>query len=115
MYARHNAVVLCTIVLIIASRVSAGEPNTLSKEEKDAGWTLLVDGETTEGWRNFRQEKINNGWKVVDGAITRAGDGAGDIVTDKEYEAFELSLEYKISKGGNSGLMYHVTETEDTP
>ena len=111
----RTAAVLLALICVVSTRLAAEEPNTLTKEEKADGWKLLFDGETTKGWRNFRQEKISDGWKVKDGALTRAGDGAGDIVTDDKYTAFELSLEYKISKGGNSGVMYHVTESEDTP
>ena len=52
------------------------------------------------------------GWKVVDGALTRVGDG-GDIITTEQYRNFELTLEWKISPGGNSGIMYRVTEDAD--
>lgn len=89
--------------------------NTLSQEEKKAGWKLLFDGKTTDGWRSFKKTGISDGWKVVDGALCRAGSGAGDIITVDQYDAFELSLEYRISKGGNSGVMYHVTEEAGTP
>jgi len=112
---RLSAVTMLAILCILGSRAAAGEPNTLSDEEKAAGWKLLFDGETTKGWRNYKQEKISNGWKVVDGALTRAGNGAGDIVTEDQYDAFEFSMEYRISKEGNSGLMYHVTEDQDAP
>ena len=90
-------------------------PNTLTDAEKKAGWVLLFDGKTTDGWRNYKKTDLSPGWKVIDGALTRAAGGAGDIVTDKEYDSFELTLDYKISKGGNSGLMYHVGEEEPAP
>jgi hypothetical protein len=96
--------------------VQAGEPlNTLTEDEKKAGWKLLFDGTSTKGWRNFKKDSLGPGWKIVDGALTRADRGAGDIITVDQYGSFELSLEYMISKGGNSGIMYHVTEEEDTP
>lgn len=85
-------------------------PNSLSEAEKRGGWTLLFDGKTTNGWRNYRADKMSDGWVVKDGALERVSKGAGDIVTTEEYENFELSLEYRISKGGNSGIMFHVTE-----
>lgn len=85
-------------------------PNSLSEAEKRGGWTLLFDGKTTNGWRNYRAGKMSDGWVVKDGALERVSKGAGDIVTTEEYENFELSLEYRISKGGNSGIMFHVTE-----
>lgn len=95
---------------------SLGGPlNELSAAEKEAGWKLLFDGKTTEGWRNYKKDTISEGWKVEDGALCRVAGGAGDIVTTDKYDWFELSLEYKISKGGNSGIMFHVAETAGTP
>jgi len=93
----------------------AAAENQLSESERAAGWKLLFDGETTDGWRNYAKDGISDGWRVVDGALSRVARGAGDIVTDDQYDRFDLSLEYRISKGGNSGLMYHVTETEPAP
>lgn len=95
--------------------VSAAPLNTLSEEEKKAGWKLLFDGKTTAGWRNYRKKEISSGWKVVDGALVRADKGAGDIVTTDMFESFELCLEYCISAEGNSGLIYHVSEDEGAP
>lgn len=89
--------------------------NTLTRPEQLSGWTLLFDGKSTEGWRNYKKQSVSDGWKVVDGAIVREGKNAGDIITKKKYKYFELSLEYKISEGGNSGLMFHVTEDGDAP
>ena len=84
-------------------------------DEKKAGWKLLFDGQTTDAWRNFKRDKVGSGWKVDNGEIQWSRRGAGDIITKDQFAAFELSLEYKISKGGNSGIMFHVTETEATP
>jgi len=91
------------------------EENALSDSEKKAGWKSLFDGKTTKGWRNYKKQEISNGWQVKDGALTRADKGAGDIITTEKYEEFELSLEYKISKGGNSGIMFHVIEQAGPP
>ena len=106
-------------LLLVARSVSfAAEPtaaNTMTDAEKAAGWKLLFDGKTTAGWRNYKKETLGPRWKVVDGAITRAGNGAGDILTVDQYDAFEFSVDYNISKGGNSGLMFHVTEAGDAP
>lgn len=90
-------------------------PNTLTAAEKEAGWELLFDGKTTAGWKGFKKDAVGAGWKVEDGALVRAEKGAGDIVTVDQFAAFELTLDYKISPGGNSGLMFHVTDEGKTP
>jgi hypothetical protein len=92
---------------------SSGDNNTLSKDEIAAGWQLLFDGETTNGWRGFNKSTLPEGWKVEDECfvtIGKGGDLGGDVITESEYEDFELSLEWKMSKGGNSGIFFHVLE-----
>jgi glucose/arabinose dehydrogenase len=84
--------------------------NQLNPAESRGGWQLLFDGRTTDGWRNYQSESVGAGWVVKDGILDRAAKGAGDLITVKQYENFELSLEYRISKGGNSGVLFHVTE-----
>ena len=105
------------LALFLSAAAKAAEPalNTLSDEEKAAGWKLLFDGKSTAGWRNFKKPDIGSGWKVENGALVRADKGAGDIITTDKFAAFELSLEYNISKEGNSGLMFHVSEDGGTP
>jgi hypothetical protein len=97
-----------------ASRAAAA-PNVLSDQEKKAGFKLLFDGKSTDGWRSYKQQAISPKWQVVDGALTRAEKGAGDIVTKGQYGAFELLIDWKVAPGGNSGIMFHVTEEGDTP
>lgn len=92
-----------------------GALNTLSDAEKAEGWSLLFDGKTAEHWRNYKKDDIGEGWRIADGELSRGDKGAGDIITRDQYGSFELVLDYKISKGGNSGLMFHVTEEEQTP
>ncbi|HTS87639.1 MAG TPA: DUF1080 domain-containing protein [Gemmatimonadales bacterium] len=89
-------------------------PNTLTAAEKSAGWRLLFDGKTTKGWRGYQKKDVPAGWVVEDGTLTRVA-SAGDLITLRQYKDFELSLEWKISEGGNSGVMYRVTEgSEET-
>jgi hypothetical protein len=85
--------------------------NTLTPEEQAQGWRLLFDGRTTAGWRGYQMPAMPTGWQVVDGALTRVGDGA-DIITTDQYANFELSLEWKVAPKGNSGIMYRVTEAD---
>ncbi|QDT04718.1 Soluble aldose sugar dehydrogenase YliI precursor [Rubripirellula lacrimiformis] len=89
--------------------------NQLSQSEQRSGWKMLFDGKTTDGWRNYKKDKVSDGWKIEDGALVRSKKGAGDIITKDKYGSFELSLEYKISEAGNSGVMFHVAETDGPP
>jgi hypothetical protein len=98
-----------------AQPLQSAEPNTLAAEETKAGWKLLFDGKTTNGWRGFKRDAVSPGWQVANGELSWVEKGAGDIITVDQFGSFELSLDYKISKGGNSGLMFHVTEEGKTP
>jgi hypothetical protein len=85
--------------------------NTLSNEEKQAGWKLLFDGKSFDGWHTFQMDGVRPGWQVKDGMVVCANPrNAGDLCTDQEYDWFELKLEYNITPAGNSGIMYHVSE-----
>jgi len=86
---------------------------TMASPREAAGeWRSLFDGKTTAGWRGFLQKQMPDGWKVVDGALTRV-DKAGDIVTLDEFADFELTLDWKIAKGANSGIFYRVVENQE--
>ena len=91
------------------SSVSAHVLNVLSEEEKASGWQLLFDGKSTDGWHSFQKEQLE-GWQVVDGTLYTPGKN-GDIVTDKEYENFEFTAEWKIQEKGNSGIFFYVVES----
>ena len=75
-------------------------------------WRTLFDGRSLEAWRGFKKDSVPAGWQVVDGALTRVGE-AGDLITRDQFGDFELTLEWKVAEGGNSGIMYRVTETAD--
>jgi Domain of Unknown Function (DUF1080) len=95
-------------------------PNTLSAAEKAAGWKLLFDGKTTNGWRGFHADTFPaQGWVVENGAIKRLASvkttgAGGDIITTGEYGNFELALDWKLTAGGNSGLKYLIAEPPGT-
>ena len=98
----------------IAARAAAGttEINTLSAAEKSTGWKLLFDGRDLDGWHNFKREGVRAGWRVQDGRLVCVDPhNAGDIVTSNKFDWFELQLDYNISEGGNSGIMFHVTDS----
>lgn len=85
--------------------------NTLTTAEKAAGWKLLFNGKDLNGWHNFKREGVRPGWQVKDGALVCVDPhDAGDIVTADKFDWFELQFDYNISAGGNSGIMFHVTD-----
>ena len=92
----------------------AQQPNTLSKKEIKEGWKLLFDGKTTKGWHTYLRDTVGAKWQVKDGALVfdpeQPQEGGGDIVTNDSYENYELNLEWKISKGGNSGIIFDIQE-----
>jgi hypothetical protein len=91
---------------------------SLTDQEKADGWQLLFDGQTTAGWHKYGGAAAGAAWKVNDGVLYldtsskkdwQTANG-GDIVTDHEYENFDLKLEWKISPAGNSGIIFYVHE-----
>jgi cytochrome c len=94
--------------------------NTLTEQEQKDGWKLLFDGTTTSGWQSFKGVKAGPAWQARSGVLTLNKSygkpnniAGGDIITAAEYENFELSLDWKIEKCGNSGIMFHVTSSQD--
>ncbi len=87
-------------------------PNTLTAAERAAGWRLLFDGESTRGWRGFRRQDMPGGWRVEEGELRRVG-GGGDVVTTEQFDDFELAIDWKVQEGGNSGVMFRVSEEWD--
>jgi len=100
-------------VRIVGGNAAATVPNTLTEEESSAGWRLLWDGKTTDGWRSARNESFpKKGWEIQDGVLTVLASGGaesaagGDIVTRERYSQFELLVDFKITEGSNSGIKY---------
>ena len=97
-------------------------PNSLTAYEKKDGWHLLFDGKTNKGWKSAKNNSNSfpeKGWAINNGAITvlpsQGGEAAngGDIVTTEQFSAFDLSFEFKITPGANSGIKYFVTLSEN--
>ncbi len=85
-------------------------PNALTAAEKEAGWKLLFDGQSFSGWHNFNKPDVRPGWTIKDGTLACVDPhNAGDLISPEEFTWFELQLDYNISEGGNSGIMFHVT------
>jgi hypothetical protein len=103
-----------SLLVILGITGIAQKPNTLARKEQKEGWKLLFDGATTHGWHTYLRDTVGSKWQVRDGAIvfdpSQPQSGGGDIVTNQEYENFELNLEWMISKGGNSGIIFDIQE-----
>src|SRR5207302_5573293 len=78
-------------------------------------WKILFDGKTTHGWRSFKKQSFPaHGWVVEDGWLHCLGQGGGDIISDGEFNNFELQWEWKQAPGGNSGVKYFITESRSS-
>jgi len=102
--------------------VMVTKPNTLNQQEIADGWELLFNGKNTDGWHGYNMQSFpEKGWAVEDGTLHVFGSGkgeaggGGDIITNKKYGNFELTLEWKVSEGGNSGIFYLAQEKPDQP
>ena len=106
--------ILVLSVIPVALAACTGEKhNQLTKAEIADGWELLFDGETLNGWKDYNGDSLTQPWHVVDGCIQASGDGSdlsGYIVTDRKFDNFILDWDWKLSYGGNSGMLYHVVE-----
>ena len=92
----------------IAIMTAQNSANTLTAAEKAEGWKLLFDGKTLNGWRGFKSETPPAAWHAMNGELVRHETG-GDLMTVEQFGDFELRLEWKLSKDGNSGIMFRVT------
>ena len=101
-----------TLVNGTTPRASTATPtsvNVLTAAEQAAGWRLLFDGRTTNGWRGYKATTMPNGWHVTDGLLDKDS-SVDDILTNDQFGDFELALEWRIGSGGNSGIFYRATE-----
>ncbi|TAL64973.1 MAG: DUF1080 domain-containing protein [Bacteroidetes bacterium] len=117
---------LSAIIIISCTTVKTKDPvslyseldknapsNTLTRTEKKDGWQLLFDGQNKTGWHGYNMTMFPDCWTIEDGAFTMTTEGRGesqDIITDKVYKSFAFSIEYKLTKGANSGIIFQVAE-----
>lgn len=88
-------------------------PNTLSAAEDKKGWKLLFDGKTPDGWREYNQKKFPSFWIIEDNSLTMTSTGgheSQDIIYPEKYRSFALSVDFKLTKGANSGIIFQVAE-----
>lgn len=108
--------ILTTLVVGCGGK-SQTESSQVADEKEEPKWITLFDGETFNGWEMYGEEPFTEHWAIVDGSIS-CNQGAGEsntgfnrsVMTVKDFGNFEFELEYKIAKGGNSGVFYHVVE-----
>jgi hypothetical protein len=116
----HDGTVRAFLLLagLFASACGTSAGTTTSRNVTDTAfaaapageWRTLFDGVSTTGWRGYRSQYVSDGWQVIDGALVRAADGAGDIITEETFRDFELELEWKVAPGANSGIFYRGNE-----
>ncbi len=99
----------CQTSTVKAAQAVAGAPQTTVRAGE---WRSLVDGNSLAAWRGYKRDTVPAGWSATDGVVSKTRPVA-DIVTRDEFGDFELSLEWKISKGGNAGVFYRGTEEYD--
>ena len=118
-----TAVLAALIVLGNLSCSTPSEKTTASEETSTSEiantadeWIWLFDGKSTDGWRGYNSDALPDGWILEEGTLKslgKGGDIGGDIVYGaREFENFELYMEWKVSTAGNSGIFYHVQEGE---
>src|SRR5262245_43980844 len=95
------------ILAAFGDSLRAGAPDSGSRSEGE--FLSLFDGKTLQGWTDVNGKAPSEGWEVVDGAIHRAKLKAGNLITERQFDNFDLRFEWKITKGGNSGLKYRTT------
>ncbi len=119
--------ILCAVLILSVSckspakketMATAPAMNTLSQAEIDSGWVLLFNGTNLDGWKRYNHDTIGPLWSVDSGMIICNGTGltegtaniGGSLITTRQFGNFELSVDWMISPGGNSGILYHVVE-----
>lgn len=116
--------VISLLVIVSIASASAQRVNKLSKQEQEEGWELLFNGENFEGWRKYNDNEMPANWTIEDNAMkVLLGEGAklghgsgGDILYgDREFENFELSIDWKASEMANSGIFYNIREVPGKP
>lgn len=123
-----NKILLCSLTVVIVSCSPSNKkdalslyseldksstPNILSGKEKQKGWQLLFDGKTSNGWHGYNLTGFPDCWIIQDEAFTMTTEGSGesqDIITDKKYRNFAFSVDFKLTKAANSGIIFQVEE-----
>jgi len=110
---------MCLLLMITGLLGCSVKQNTESVMETGGGWSLLFDGKSISGWRGYMGSDIAASWSVKDGVLALKGGNAKgsyvNIISEKQFDDFELSWEWKLEAGSNTGLMFHVKEGPQFP
>ena len=112
-----------TVIILLCITSCSQKPNTLTSQEKKDGWALLFNGIDFTGWRQCNGTEMPKNWIIEDNAMKvftgegkEPGQGAnGDILYDKIFSNFELSIDWKAGKMANSGIFFNVREVPGQP
>lgn len=107
------ALTAATLLVVGIANLTAQVPaHPRSAADRKAGWRLLFDGKSTAGWRGYKTDSVPAAWQVVGGVLTKAV-ATGDIMTQDQFDDFELRFDWQIAAGGNSGVFYRGTNEFD--
>jgi len=110
---RYFCHAIFAVILFTCMSMATSAQNKLTDQEKKDGWNLLFDGKTVTGWHTWKSDKVSSRWKISNGELyldKTVTDGRGDLVTNKEFQNYELALDWKIAACGNSGVIFNVVD-----
>src|SRR6185312_5164158 len=115
---KQMGIAMVSLMLMNGTTMAQTKNNALTAAEKSAGWHLLFDGSSTKGWHSYNKQTIESEWRVDNRTLhmdpsKKTGSEGIDIVSQGEYENFDLKVQWKISKGGNSGVLFLVHEAPE--
>lgn len=107
----------CMFAILMAATACTDAPapdDSSTAPAAEAEWTDLLSQNSLAAWRGYKRDTPPSGWSVSNGVLTfTPGEDGGDLMTRAQYESFELMVDFKLSPGGNSGIIYRVTEEND--
>ena len=107
-----RSLLMGVVLLFLPIPLAAQEHNKLTGAEREAGWQLLFDGNSLQGWRGYNSEFMPTGWSAENDMLIRTGPG-GDIITEEQFGDFELYFEWLGGPGGNSGVLFRAVEGQE--
>jgi hypothetical protein len=110
--AHSAALAVLTLALTCSARADTAPGKSKSTGGSPKAWHALVEDSTAKNWRGWESPDLPKGWSITNGVISKDGE-VDDLVTREEFANFELELEWKLGKAGNSGVFYRGTREYD--